>query len=66
MITTVHNSTVEEYAYFDAVRRPGTSLKYLIPSSATQAAESAKSIPFRQAVESTNTEATKTGHNQQL
>jgi Transposase IS4 len=63
MMTTVHDPTVEEYAYFDAVKRPGASLKYSIPSPATQAAESAKSTPFRQAVESTNTEATKTGHN---
>ncbi len=28
MMTTVHDPTVEEYAYFDAVRRPGASLKH--------------------------------------
>jgi hypothetical protein len=63
MMTIVHDSTIKEYVYFNAVKRPGASLKYLILSSATQTAESASSTPFKQAVESINTEATKTGHN---
>jgi Transposase IS4 len=28
MMTTVHDPTVEEYAYFDRIKRPGASLKY--------------------------------------
>lgn len=31
MMTTVYNSTAEEYTYFDAVKRPDTSLKYIQP-----------------------------------
>jgi hypothetical protein len=45
IMTTVYNSTVKEYVYFNAVKRPGASLKYLIPASATQAAESIRSTP---------------------
>jgi hypothetical protein len=63
MITIVHDFTIKEYVYFNAVKRPSASLKYSIPSPATQAAESASSTPSKQAVESTNTEATKTGYN---
>jgi hypothetical protein len=63
MMTIVHDLTVKEYVYFNAVKRPGASLTYLILSPATQAAESAGSTPSKQAVESINTEATKTGYN---
>jgi hypothetical protein len=35
IMTIVHNSTVKEYVYFNAVKQPGASLKYLIPISAT-------------------------------
>jgi Transposase IS4 len=66
MMTTVHDSTIEEHTYFDAVKRTGASLKYSKPSPATQAAESAKSTPFTQVVESTKAEATKTDYNRQL
>jgi hypothetical protein len=65
-MTIVYDSIIKEYVYFNAIKQPGASLKYLIPSSAMQAAESASLTPSKQAVESTNTEATKTGYNQQL
>jgi len=32
MMTTVHDPTVEEYAYFAAVKRPGASFKYAKPT----------------------------------
>jgi hypothetical protein len=54
-MTIVHNLTVKEYAYFNAVKRPSASFKYLIPASATQAAESTKSTPSPQAVETIKT-----------
>jgi hypothetical protein len=55
MMTTVHNSTVKEYVYFNAIKRPGASLKYLILASAMQAAESTKSTPSSQAAETIKT-----------
>jgi hypothetical protein len=55
MMTTVYDSTVKEYAYFNAVKRPGASLKYSILASATQAAESTRSTPSPQAVETIKT-----------
>jgi hypothetical protein len=61
MMTTVHDSTVKEYAYFNAVKRPGASLKYSILAPATQAAESIRSTPSPQAAETI-----KTGQNRQL
>jgi hypothetical protein len=61
MMTTVHDPTAEEYAYFNAVKRPGASLKYLIPTPATQSTESTKSTPPTQAVEATKAKVTKTG-----
>jgi Transposase IS4 len=61
MMTIVHDSTVKEYAYFNAVKRPGASLKYLILISATQTAESTRSTPSSQAAETI-----KTGQNRQL
>jgi hypothetical protein len=61
MITTVYDSTVKEYAYFNAVKRPGASLKYSILIPATQTTESTKSTPSTQAAEATKVKATKTG-----
>jgi hypothetical protein len=46
MMTTVYNSTIKEYAYFNVIKRPGTSLKYLILIPATQTTESIKSTSF--------------------
>jgi hypothetical protein len=61
MMTTVHNPTAEEYAYFNAVKRPGASLKYSILTPATQSTEFTKSTPPTQAVEATKAKVTKTG-----
>jgi Transposase IS4 len=63
MMTTVHDPTVEEHAYFDAVKRPGASLEYSILTPATQTTESTKST---QAAEATKSKATNTGQNRQL
>jgi hypothetical protein len=62
-MTTVYNSTVNKYVYFNAIKQPGASLKYLILSSAMHTTESAKSTLFTQAIESIKAEATKTGYN---
>jgi hypothetical protein len=59
-MTTVYNSTIKEYAYFNAVKRLGASLKYSILTPATQTTESTKSTPSTQAVEATKAKATKT------
>jgi Transposase IS4 len=66
MMTTVHDPTAEEYAYFNAVKRPGASLKYSIPTPATQSTESTKSTPPTHAAEATKAKVTETGQNQQL
>jgi hypothetical protein len=57
----VYNSTIKEYAYFNAVKQPGASLKYSILTPTTQTTESTKSIPSTQAAEATKVKATKTG-----
>jgi hypothetical protein len=59
----VYKSTVNKYIYFNAIKQPGASFKYLILSSTIHATESAKSTLFIQAVESTKVEATKTDYN---
>jgi hypothetical protein len=53
-MTIVHDPTVEDYTYFNAVKRPGASLKYL------KQVESTKSTSSTQARESTESESTKT------
>jgi hypothetical protein len=50
----MHDSTIKEYAYFNAVKQPGASLKYLILTLST------KSTPSTQAVEAIKVKATKT------
>jgi hypothetical protein len=60
-MTTVHNSTAEEYAYFNAVKQSGASLKYLILIPAMQSTESTKSTPSIQATETIKAKVTKTG-----
>jgi Transposase IS4 len=36
MMTTIHDPTTEEYAYFDARKRPGASLKYAIAAESVE------------------------------
>jgi hypothetical protein len=61
MITTVYNSTIKEYAYFNTVKQPGASLKYLILRPAMQTTESTKSTSSTQTAEAIKVKATKTG-----
>jgi hypothetical protein len=61
IITTVYNPTAEEYAYINAVKRPGASLKYLILIPATQSTESTKSTPSTKVTEAIKARLTKTG-----
>jgi hypothetical protein len=60
-MTTVHDLTVKEYAYFNAIKQPGTSLKYSILIPAMQTTESTQSTPSIQAAEATKAKATKIG-----
>jgi hypothetical protein len=55
----MRNSTAKEYAYFNAVKRPGASLKYLILTPATQGTESIKSTPPIHTIEATKAKVTK-------
>jgi hypothetical protein len=54
IMTTVHDSTVKDYTYFNAVKRPGASLKY------PKQVESIKSTSSTQTGESTESESTET------
>lgn len=54
MVTTVHDPTIEEYAYFDATKRPDASLKYAKPASSLESTESTNSTSSAPSIESTN------------
>jgi hypothetical protein len=56
----VTNSTTKEYVYFNAIKQPGTSLKYLILTSTIQSTESVKSTPSTHAVQAIKVKVTKT------
>jgi hypothetical protein len=60
-MTIVYNSTIKEYTYFNIIKRPSASLKYLILTSTAQTIESIKLTPSTQAVEAIKVKATKTG-----
>jgi hypothetical protein len=60
IIITVYNSTIKEYAYFNTVKRPGASLKYLILIPAIQSTESTKSTPSTHAIKAIKAKVTMT------
>jgi hypothetical protein len=60
MMTIVHNSTSKDYVYFNAVKQPNASLKYLILTPTTQSTESIKSTSSTQAAEAIKAKVTKT------
>jgi hypothetical protein len=61
IISIVYNFTIKEYAYFNAIKQPGTSLKYLILTPATQGIEFTKSTPSTHTTEAIKAKVTKTG-----
>jgi hypothetical protein len=54
MMTTVHDPTIKEYAYFDAAKRPNASLKYTKPISSFKSTELTNSTSSASLIESTN------------
>ncbi len=46
MMTTVHDPTMEEYTYFDRIKRPGASLKLAVDAETANAANSINAAKF--------------------
>ena len=54
MMITVHDPTMEEYTYFDRIKRPGASLKLAVDAETANTANSINAAKFTCPVPSTN------------
>ena len=54
MMTTVHDSTIKKYTYFDRIKRPKTSLKFVVNTETINVINSINVIKFTCLVSSIN------------